>query len=845
MTTAKKGKTKKRLKGRITFVEISPYKFSDQKNAAERHALRFCYEKSLLQKKGKFDISFVRVMDTWSKTPKKKEVEPFIHTLNERIRATKPDVVIILGKHVAKLVGRTDKIDSNRGYWNPTSFFKHQHLITYSGDEVMSDWSKCYSVILDFDKVYRYFKKGKKFRAINPKSKMKRGSFKVCKTVSAVRKALEKCRKSDLVALDTETTGLKFWKEKILCISLSHAPGKGFAIPLGQHRGGNEEIRCHKFWTPSKLKRVKRLLRDFFFGETKFVLQNGKFDMLFFRKYKMRPKNVVWDTMSAAKILNENIPSNLNYLCQLYKVKYEKYDESILEYVNPDDPKCNYADVPNEVLWTYAIVDVDVTRKVALKQMKEIEKFPALKKLLLEIQLPLNAVFEKVEFHGVKVNTKRMRKLVKVYSEAAIKADQTLRKSLAKHPRCKDLDPNEFNIDSPKQVVELLYERMELPLVKQTKSGNESADADTLDELAKKTNSKLDKTILISLKNAKKCRTIHDRIVGSAYRGKKSEGYQGYIDKKGYAHTNYQIDYVVSGRLSSRGINLQNVENHRNLPLGYDGPGFGELFIPHKKANDFVSIDYSQMELRAGAMLSGDQALLEEFNLKLDIHSRNARMFWGLPDDAEVSDEKRSNAKPVSFGTQYGGAEGVIMKETGCTKEEASRLLQLYWAKYHQLKRWRENKVVVAKKKGYIETYHFKRRRLVGMGFDLYNYLLNKVKGPGTTGTRRWIAKLRGHIERQIYNFPVQSFCADVMNSRIIELDKYLERYENAWIVLQVHDEVSLDVPSKHRDKIIKDAVKILEWHKVITPIKKVRETKKFKSVNLTVDVKHGKHWKH
>jgi len=181
-------KKKKRLKGRITFVEICPYKVNRQDRAAERYALRFCYQKSKLMKH-KFKVSYVRVMDYWKKEPKIKDIEPYLEGVKKRIKETKPDVVVFLGRKVSKLMGKRDKIDKFRGYWNTTRVTPYQHMLTYSGDEVIADWRKCYSIILDFNKIFRYFKKGKKFRKTNPHRKIKTKDFKICKTTSAVRKA--------------------------------------------------------------------------------------------------------------------------------------------------------------------------------------------------------------------------------------------------------------------------------------------------------------------------------------------------------------------------------------------------------------------------------------------------------------------------------------------------------------------------------------------------------------------------------------------------------------------------------------------------------------------------------
>jgi DNA polymerase-1 len=242
-------------------------------------------------------------------------------------------------------------------------------------------------------------------------------------------------------------------------------------------------------------------------------------------------------------------------------------------------------------------------------------------------------------------------------------------------------------------------------------------------------------------------------------------------------------------------------------------------------------------------LLSGDQNGLREFAKGLDMHRENGALFFDVK-PKKVTKDQRYDSKTSGFSLNYQGGVRVMIEKTGCSYEEAKRREHLYFnVKYKRIRPWWAAEAHKAKKLGYAENV-FGRKRNVGLGYKFYKFVTDNVRGMGAGSSQNWIRMLKAHIDRQVSNFPIQSFAADLINTRIIILHAYLKGIKNTWIVLQVHDEVDMDIPAKKEKKISKKAVEIMEWKRVKSPNKNVRK-KKYKHVDLLVDTASGSHWQH
>jgi len=923
---SKKGKRKvKKVKvnrSGIVVVELSPGKHETEKTSpalvnrtAERLALEYCKRRSDLKD---VPFEFIRLMPHWVKKPPKKDTEPYIENFFERIKKLKPKLVILLGQTIAEVLNKTSSFDTMRGWWNVGQFhqrIKVPTILTYDGAQLLTKWSRVYDTIMDFNEVARVVKNNFKPKRVKYEKFFEQGKYVICDTIEKVKAAVKECEKSNLIAVDIETTGLKHWKDEILCIGLSPAKHRAFVIPLKSSRricpseikvkkfkkSGfrkinrtmeteglvlDKEVEYYEFWnSPKEEKQVLSILRKFFNNpKNKFAGQNVKFDNLNLRRKKIKP-NIVWDSMTASRVQDENRPSNLNYLCQWHGIRYGKYDEKNYDYIPRDDKKDRkFADIPNYWLWLYQCVDADVTWQLEAKQRPIIDSDENMKRIMYDIQLPMRDVFEDVEFRGVKIDVERMKNIAMVYETQVEMLDKALRKAIRKHPKCKGFDVDEFKIGSGPKKKNLLFERLQLPSFKLTDKGDDSTSSYVLEKITEdKSVPKKDREIAKYILNIGKCKSIVTNMLGSLETGGKSEGYLGFIDKYGYAHTSYQIDFTKTGRLSSRGINLQNVrragsmpeitgralkmakklfpENWKRVRKAHkkkikegkakkgskpDTSGllsYGEIFIPYRDGNCILSLDYKALELRIMMWLSGDQNGLREFSKGLDMHTQNASLFFDVkPED--VSPLQRYDSKTSGFSLNYGGGVKTMMEKTGVDYEEAKRREHLYFnKKYTRIKKWWDEGVAVARKQGYVENF-FGRRRNVGLAYKFYSFVERNIRGTGAGSSKRWINMLVAHVDRQVYNFPIQSFAADLMNYRIIELNNHLKKYPKARIILQVHDDVTIDIPKKKKKKILRNATRILEWKNVPSP-SRFAQNRKFKKVDFLIEWSIGEHWIH
>ena len=580
------------------------------------------------------------------------------------------------------------------------------------------------------------------------------------------RLLLEKMMRQDSVCFDTETTSLNTLEARLVGIAFSWAAGKGYYVPVPE-----EEDEAQK---------VLEELRPFFEEESiEKIGQNLKYDIKVLLSYGLEVKGPLFDTMIAHYLLNPDMRHNMDLLSETYLGYSPVSIESLIG--KKGKKQGSMRDVPLEDQTEYAVEDADVTWQ--LKQLfdKELEQ-NGLMKLFAEIEIPLVQVLSAMELEGINLDTDFLKKLSKEFDKDIVELE---RKIYAEA----DTD---FNLASPKQLGVVLFEKLKLlDKPKKTKTGQYATGEEILSKLA--TEHQIVADILewrglVKLKN-----TYVDSLPNEV------------SPKTGRVHTTYSQTVAATGRLSSNNPNLQ------NIPIRTErGQLIRQAFIPRNEDYALLAADYSQIELRLIAELSGDEEMKASFLRGEDIHRSTAAKVFKVPQD-EVTREQRSYAKTVNFGIIYGVSSFGLSQQTDLSRTEARELIETYYETYPTLRAYIAKQVDFARDNGYVETILGRRR-----------YLKN-------INSRN--AVVRSADERNAVNAPIQGSAADIIKIAMIRLHRILkgENYRSK-MLLQVHDELVFDV---HRDEL-----------KALRPlIKKEMEQAYKMSIPLIVDLGEGRNW--
>lgn len=470
-------------------------------------------------------------------------------------------------------------------------------------------------------------------------------------------------------------------------------------------------------------------------------------------------------------------------ICACHDLQPRNLTEDIALGAYLDDPgRSGYA--LKDLAWQYLgedrSEDCQTLEKVAAAVLEALQEKDLLS-LYREIELPLTRVLAVMELTGVKADVNNLELL----SEEMARKINTL-ESLAKEQAGEE----SFNLNSPKQLGVVLFEKLKLPVIKKTKTGY-STDVKVLEEL--KGQHPLIETILQYRMLAK----LHSTYL---------EGLKPLINKTtGRIHTHFQQLVTVTGRLSSTDPNLQNIPTRTDT-----GREIRTLFVPGEGYDWLLSCDYSQIELRILAHISQDPLMLESFLENQDVHARTASEVFGVPLDL-VSSEMRSRAKAVNFGIVYGISDFGLAVQLGCSRKEAGEFIQNYLSRYQGVKAYMDNMIALARKQGYVATLLGRRRYLPDINHRNFN--------------------LRSFAERTAINTPIQGTAADVMKLAMLKVDNALRASGfTSHVLLQVHDELVLEVKEAEREA-------------TATLVQKEMQNAFQLSVPLLADVNYGKNW--
>ena len=562
-------------------------------------------------------------------------------------------------------------------------------------------------------------------------------------------KNLDECK---VYAIDTETDSLDTITANLVGISLSVKEGTGCYIPIGHKYEG-----CPN--QPSLDLVIEIIGNAIERNKEKAVGQNLKFDIPILSRHKIQLDKFHADTMLMSYVLNSTATRHgMDKLASFY-LDYEtiKYGD----VAGTASKQISFSEVEINVATNYAAEDADITLRLYNKLNGLLEDKPTQKKLLEEIEYPLVHVLSKVEQNGAKIDKVKLA----AHSEELAEKISDLSSQAFK------IAGEEFNLDSPKQLLEILYEKLKLPVLKKTPKGQPSTNEETLQRLSEEY--ELPKIILQYRTLAKLKSTYTDSLIKI----------ENQVTQR--IHTSYQQAITSTGRLSSTEPNLQNIPIKTS-----EGRRIREAFIP-EKGNVLISADYSQIELRIMAHLSKDKNLTNAFNKGLDVHSSTAAEVFGV-DIENVTEEQRRSAKAINFGLMYGMSAFGLTRQLDIPRADAQKYLDTYFERYTGVKDYMANTKAQAKEDMFVETI---------MGRRLY---LNEINA--ANGLRRQAA------ERAAINAPLQGSAADIIKKAMIDINKFLvKELPDTKMIMQVHDELIFETPKVDAQEILNQMKAMME----------------------------------
>jgi len=591
--------------------------------------------------------------------------------------------------------------------------------------------------------------------------------YQIAQGEMSIKLLLQNLMRQSAVCFDTETTGIDTLHAELVGISFSYEKGKAFYIPFPENRE-EAQILIDKF-------------KPFFENEAiEKIGQNIKYDLKILSKYGIIIKGKLFDTMIAHYLINPDMRHNMDVLSETYLKYSPKSIEDLIGKKGKNQQSMR--DVALEEIKEYAAEDADITL-----QLKEIFS-PILdkaetKKLFDEIEIPLIPVLASMEMEGINLDANFLKSM-----SIDMQKDIDLFEQ-----KIYDTAGEKFNLASPKQLGDILFDKLKIGGAKQkkTKTGQYATGEEVLSYLANE--HQIVKDILEWRQMVKLQSTYIDALPNQ-------------VDKKtGRVHTDYMQTVAATGRLSSNNPNLQ------NIPIRTErGRLIRKAFIARDENYTLLSADYSQIELRIIAALSGEENMIKAFQNKEDIHRSTAAKVFNVPLE-EVTKEQRSNAKTVNFGIIYGVSAFGLSNQTSLSRKESAELIDAYYATYPKLKSYMSSQVDFAREHGYVQTVLGRRRYLKD---------INSAN-----------MMVKSGAERNAVNAPIQGSAADIIKIAMINIHKKLtsENWKSK-MLLQVHDELVFDV---HHDELEK-----------IQPMIKHEMENAFKlDVPLEVEIGIGKNW--
>ena len=583
---------------------------------------------------------------------------------------------------------------------------------------------------------------------------------------------LNALKEAPLFAFDTETTSLNYMEAELVGISVCAEPGKAAYIPVAHDYPGAPE-QLDRDWV---LEQFKPLLED---PEIKKVGQHIKYDKNVLANYDINLQGIAFDTMLESYVLNSTASRHDMDTLALAHLDHKTIHFEDIAGKGAKQLTFNQIDLDQAA--PYAAEDADITLRLHQVLWEKLSKEDKLKSILLDVEVPLASVLSRMEQLGVYIDSQRLGQ----HSQDLAKRIDELEKTVHEEAG----EP--FNLGSTKQLQQVLFEKLELPVIKKTPKGAPSTSEEVLQELALEY--PIPKMIMEYRGLTKLKNTYTDKLPKMI------------CHRTGRVHTSYHQAVTATGRLSSTEPNLQNIPIRNE-----EGRRVRQAFVP-RDGYKIVAADYSQIELRIMAHLSQDKGLLDAFSQGKDIHRATAAEVFDQKLD-DVTAEQRRSAKAINFGLIYGMSAFGLSKQLNIPRNEAQEYMDLYFERYPGVLKYMDDTRALAKEKGYVETV-FGRR--------LY---LPDIKA--SNGARRKGA------ERAAINAPMQGTAADIIKMAMIKVDEWIQSNSNddIYMMMQVHDELVFEIKEDQVDTASEKIVSLMENAATL-------------SVPLDVEAGQGKNW--
>ena len=606
---------------------------------------------------------------------------------------------------------------------------------------------------------------------VNDSKKIDTKNYNIITKENDLLSLIEDIKKKKFFSFDLETSSLDYMEAKIVGISIALGDKKSYYIPIGHSLNSKYKQLSEKY----VLDNLKPILQS---EKLKKIGHNLKYDRNVLVNYNINLIGIEHDSMLLSYVYDSTaIRHGLDNAAEKYLSHKTIHYEDVAGKGAKQIP---FADVDIDVAAEYACEDAVVSLQLYNFLWSKVSKDKNIVKVYSDIEMPLVPILSKIETNGVLIDSKALQKLSKDLNKELNEIES----------KCFKITNKEFNLNSPKQLQEILYDELKIPVSKKTPTGKPSTDEDTLQFLAQ--TNELPKLIL-EYRSLNKLKT-------------------GYTDKlplqisktSGRVHTSYQQAITSTGRLSSTDPNLQNIPIKTSK-----GKKIRKTFIAQGEKRIFAA-DYSQIELRIMAHLSEDKNLLKAFKNKIDIHSFTASEIFDI-DIENVSSDDRRAAKAINFGLIYGMSSFGLSKQLGIPISAAKDYMDVYFERYPQIKSYMNKIKDFAKNNGYVETIY---------GRKLY---LPEISSKNV--------QRRKYAERTAINAPVQGSAADIIKIAMIQIDQWLSHNKSETkMIMQVHDELVFEIPEKNATADVENIIKIM---------------KNCVSLNLPLEVNYGidKNW--
>ena len=587
------------------------------------------------------------------------------------------------------------------------------------------------------------------------------------------------CRRAPLVALDTETTALDPMRAELVGMSLAIAPGRSWYLPFaheapdGELAGGTAPRNLPPLGSEA-LAPLVELLAD---ARVPKAGHNIKYDWLVLRRAGAELAGITYDSMLASFVLDPGRRSHA--IDELARERLSITLQTYAQLVGRGKAERSFATVPLADAARYCAADSETVLRLHDAFRPELEDHQVLR-LLETIEVPLIPVLVDMEWRGVCLDLERLREISRTFARELTALEHAIHQAAG----------TDFNINSTPQLRHVLFEKHQLPIIKKTKTGA-STDYEVLEQLAAMGHEV--PRLLIEYRELSKLKSTY------------VDALPGFINSAtGRIHTSFNQTGAATGRLSSSDPNLQNIPVRTAR-----GEAIRRAFVAPPGAV-LLTADYSQIELRLLAHLSGDRAFVEAFEQGGDIHRQTAAIIFGVPQD-QVTSDMRARAKTINFGTIYGQGPFALSRQLGITQDEAKQFIEQYFTRFAGVRAWLDRTVAEARAKGYVETLFGRRRYIPELKDRSYN--------------------IRAFGERTATNSPLQGSAADLIKIAMIGIAGALkQRGLSSRMILQVHDELVLEVP--HGE--VETATEVVKSH---------MERAANLRVPLVVSVGAGKNW--